>query len=201
MKVRIINHVKKNVINGLLAIIPIGLCVVVLKIVIKVINNTLLKPIDSLFPFHIPGLSFILLMLFLYFFGMLSKNFLGKSLLNFIERITSKIPFAKSVYQVGKQVGHTLSTSKSKYFKRVVLCDAFKNDNLMICFVTGSSKLNEITYLRLFIPTAPNPTSGFVVYVDEKETIDPGWTVDDALKTIISGGILGSDEIQKKGKN
>ena len=118
--------------------------------------------------------------------------------LNLLERITKRIPFIKTTYQIGRQLSDTLSLSERQIFKRAVLVEYLKPGIWTIGFVTGeiTDKENgDEKYLKVFIPTPPNPASGVMVIVREAQTRNPGWTIEEAIRSVISGGLIGPDEI------
>ncbi|MFH1754351.1 MAG: DUF502 domain-containing protein, partial [Candidatus Latescibacterota bacterium] len=134
----------------------------------------------------------------LYVVGVLVTNTVGRQGMCFIEHITNRIPLVKTTYQIGKQLSKTLSLSEKQVFKRAVLVEYLKPGIWTIGFVTGSvvdHRNNNLTLLKVFVPTPPNPMSGTMVLVKEDQIKDPGWTIEEALKTVISGGIIGPSEI------
>lgn len=111
----------------------------------------------------------------------------------------SRIPLINTTYQIGKQLSDTLALPEKHVFRKVVLVDYLKPGIWTIGFVTGTvidRKNNNEKLLKVFVPTPPNPTSGTMVVVKESETRDPGWTVEEAMKAVISGGIIGPSEIK-----
>jgi len=117
-----------------------------------------------------------------------------------VEKILNRIPIIKTTYQIGKQVSVALSLPEKQIFKRVVLVEYFRPGTLTIGFVTGTilDKANNEKLLKVFIPTVPNPTSGIFVILKESKVIEPGWSVEQAMKIVISGGIIGPEEIRVK---
>ena len=116
-----------------------------------------------------------------------------------VEEVTKRLPFIKTTYQVGKQLADSLSLPEKQVFKRAVLVDYLKPGIWTIGFVTGTvidRKNNDEVLLKVFVPTPPNPTSGTMVVVRESETRDPGWTIEDAIRAVVSGGIIGPNEIK-----
>lgn len=157
-----------------------------------------MKLVNKFIGFQIPGLGIFLLLLILYLLGVLTSNFLGKQFFNLIEKITIRIPFVKTVYQIGKQLVFALSFPERQVFKRVVMVNYIKPTAWTLGFVTGSLVDNldpSETLLKVFIPTPPNPASGTMIIVRESETRDPGWTVEEGIKAVISGGIISPPSI------
>ena len=116
-----------------------------------------------------------------------------------MENILSRIPIINTTYHVGKQLSDTLSLPEKQVFKKVVLVDYFKPGIWTVGFVTGAvyDRKNNEKLLKVFIPTVPNPTSGILVIMKESQTVDPKWSIEQGMKTVISGGIIGPEEITK----
>ncbi|MBI5150540.1 MAG: DUF502 domain-containing protein [Candidatus Omnitrophica bacterium] len=194
-----LSHARMYIFRGLLAIIPLGLSIIVIRIIYVVIDRRIIDALAKVIGYRIPGLGIILVLVLLYFLGLVTSNVLGRRLFHVFENIFQRIPLIKTTYQVGKQISATLSLPERQVFQKVVLVDFFKPGNKVIGFVTGTmvdGKTQE-KLLKVFIPTVPNPTSGFLVMMRESETVDPQWNVDEAMKTVISGGIIGPETIRK----
>jgi uncharacterized membrane protein len=192
------NHFKLYVFRGLLALIPIGLTIFTIRIIYVFIDKRVMELVDQYIGYRIPGLGLLLFVVVLYLVGMIASNVLGRRMFLILDKITSKIPLAKITYQVGKQISDTLSLPEKQIFKKVVLVDYFKPNSWVIGFVTGEITEEESgeTLLKVFIPTVPNPTSGFLVILKESQTKNPNWTVEEAMKMVISGGIIGPEVIR-----
>lgn len=156
--------------------------------------------IEKIIGFRIPGLGILLILVTLYLIGYLASNVIGKRFFNLVEKILNRIPIIKTTYQIGKQVSVALSLPEKQIFKRVVLVEYFRLGTLTIGFVTGTilDKANNKKLLKVFIPTVPNPTSGIFVILKESKVIESGWSVEQAMKIVISGGIIGPEEIRGK---
>jgi len=189
----ILNHLKLYIFRGLLALIPIGLTISILRIVYVVIDKKVMVLVDQYIGYRIPGLGLILFIFGLYISGIIGSNVFGKKLFAILEAIMNKIPLVKTVYQVGKQMSNTLSLPENQMFKKAVLVDYFRPDVWVIGFVTGEVKNEDTgeTLLKVFIPTVPNPTSGALVVLKESQIKELQWGVEEAMKMVISGGIIG----------
>jgi uncharacterized membrane protein len=130
----------------------------------------------------------------LYFFGWVASNIVGRRLLGMFERLTERIPLINTAYRIGKQLSGTLGLPEKQIFRRPILVPYAFPGMWQIGFVTGSvlSEPDGETYLKVYVPTPPNPTSGFVYFIRESDTRDPGWTVEEALQCILSGGLIGA---------
>lgn len=191
---KIFKHTKTYIFRGLLAIIPLALSIFVIRLLYIGIDKRVMGWIDQFIGFTIPGLGILLVGITLYIVGLIASRMIGKQLFNWIERITSRIPLIRTTYQIGKQLSDTLSLPEKHVFRRVVLVDYLKPGIWTIGFVTGTiidKKNNDEILLKVFVPTPPNPTSGTMVLVRESETRDPGWTIEEAMRAVISGGIIG----------
>jgi len=187
------------VFRGIVAMIPIGLTYFVIRFLYVAIDKRVAQLIEKSIGFSIPGLGIILVIIFLYFIGVVASNVVGQQMFKLVEHITDRIPIVKSTYQIGKQLSVTLSLPEKQVFKRAVLVDYLKPGIWTIGFVTGTltdRKNNDETLLKVFVPTPPNPTSGTMVVVKEGETRDPGWSIEEAIRAVISGGIIGPTEIK-----
>jgi uncharacterized membrane protein len=191
-------HLRKYVIRGFLAIIPLMLSVLVIHLLYVNVDKRVVRLVDQTIGFSFPGLGIIFSLAALYILGIVASNIIGKKTLGIIEKITDRLPFIKTTYQVGKQLADTLALPDKQAFKRAVLVDYLKPGIWTIGFVTGKiidRKNNDEVLLKVFVPTPPNPTSGTMVVVKESETRDPGWTIEEAIRAVVSGGIIGPSEI------
>jgi len=198
MKV-IFTHFKKYTVRGFLALIPLVLSYFVLQLLYFGIDQRVMAEIEYLIGRRIPGLGILLLLAAFYFLGLIASNMIGRKVFSLIEKITTRIPIIKTTYQVGKQLSSTLSLPEKQVFKRAVLVDFLTPGIWTVGFVTGTvidHQNNDDRLLKVYIPTPPNPTSGTIVLVRESQTRDPGWSIDDAMKTVISAGIIGPNEIK-----
>jgi len=205
---RLFSHIRINVVRGLLASTPVLLCAVALYLLyifvdLKVVGflSYFLKRLQSDIDLRlIPGLGLLLFLVCLYLLGLIVSNIIGRQLFKILDRISQKIPLIKTVYGAGKQFSQSFSVTDQgkKPFKKAVLVK-IDNSGLMVpAFVTGY-KINRETneeLLIVLVPTAPTPASGFVFVVKSSQTVDPGWTVEECLKAIVSVGIISPQNIK-----
>ncbi len=192
-------HLKKYIFRGILALIPPVLTFLVLRLLYVGIDQKVTRIIERIIGFSIPGLGILLVLLVIYFVGIIASNMIGRQIFNLIEKIVSRIPLINTTYQVGKQLSVTLALPERQVFKRAVLVEYLKQGMWTVGFVTGAIQdrgHNDEILLKVYIPTPPMPTSGTMVLVRESQTRDPGWTIEEAMKIVISGGIIGPDQIQ-----
>ena len=199
---------KKYILTGLLVWLPLAITIWVLKNVIGTLDGVFAWMVTaaqtvlpaSLHPAlqdlqQIPGLSVIILVTALWLTGVAVTNMAGQWLLNQSNRILSNIPIVKSIYNSVKQVSDTLFSSSGQAFREAVLVQYPRQDSWTIAFVTGkpggevADKL-PTEHVTLYVPTTPNPTSGFMLIVPRADVQPLGMSVDEALKYIISMGVV-----------
>ncbi len=202
MKIKsFITHLRIYFFRGILASIPLFLCVIILSLLYFLVDKKVMGVLDRFISIrHIPGVGVVLVIIFLYLIGLTMSNIVGRAFLKAIEDISLKIPFIKMVYGAGKELSQNfLATDEAKkIFKEAVLIK-WNNNTWLIAFVAGQmrdERTNEV-YLRIFMPYVPIPFAGFMIVVKKAQTINPGWTVEEALKMIISAGIISPSNIDK----
>ena len=142
-------------------------------------------------PFIDIVIGFLLTVLFIYIVGLIVSNVLGRKFYKLFESILNKIPLVSYIYSTIKQITDTLTISQKHAFKKVVFIEYPKKDIWTIALVTGESKdQNGENYYQVFVPTTPNPTSGFMLYLKKENVKDTNLSVDEGLKIVISGGML-----------
>jgi uncharacterized membrane protein len=199
-----LGHLKTYTLRGLLAVIPLGLTVFAINILYKTIDKRITVLVEKLIGFTFPGLGILLLLIALYLLGLIVSNVMGRQIFGLIEGIANRIPLVKTTYNVGRQLSGTLSLPERQVFKRAVLVEYLKPGIWTIGFVTGTvidRQNNNETLLKVFVPTPPNPLSGTMVVVREAQTRNPGWTVEEALKAVISGGVISPPDVQAQINN
>lgn len=192
---RLLDHLRRYFLRGVLAAIPIVLALLVIRIIYLFVDRRITELIARFLGYRIPGLGVLLVLLLLYLGGLVVSNVIGRRMLSMLDGVMSRLPLIRTAYHVGKQLSDTLSLPEKQIFKKAVLIEFFRPGAQVVGFVTGTVKGagGAPEQLKVFVPTVPNPTSGFLVVVDESRTHDPGWTVEEAMKMVISGGIIGPD--------
>ena len=191
-------HLKTHIFRGLLAIIPIGLSYLVIRFFYLTVDTRITKLIDRWLGFRIPGLGILLVLITLYLLGLAASNWAGRKAFGLVDLVTARIPLIKTVYTLGKQLADALALPEKGAFKRVVMVEHFRPGVWSVGFVTATLKDREKMgedMVRVFIPTAPNPTSGFVVMLRASQVREVDWSVSEAMNSIISGGMVGPNEI------
>ena len=188
----IFKHLRGKIVAGFVTVAPILATVWILTVLFNFFDGFAAPLLGSLLPIHIPGLGVIIALIFMYLLGILVTNFLGKKIVSIGEAILRKIPLANTIYGTAKQITQSVSGASNKAFKKAVLINYPRSGLWTIAFVTGDSiDNNGESYYHLFVPTTPNPTSGVMVIIPQSDVIDSNLSVEEALKTIISGGMLG----------
>lgn len=192
-----LNHARSYILRGVLASIPLVLSYFVIKFLYVVVDQRLMNLVDRLIGQRIPGLGILLVLIIFYLIGFFASNVIGRKFFALLEGIFTRIPLVKTTYQIGKQFSSTLALSEKQIFKRVVFVDYFKTGTGPVGFVTGTiiNHTTKETLLKVFIPTVPNPTTGFVLVLKESQVFEPGWTIEQGIKAVISGGIIGPEEM------
>lgn len=192
---------KGYLVTGLLLWLPLAVTLWVLNLIVGSLDQTLnLLPAawrpEHLFGFRIPGLGVVFAVLVLLGTGMLTANVLGQRLLSFWHGVISRTPVVKSIYNSVKQVSDTLLSDSGQAFRRALLVRFPHQDSWTVAFQTGrpddqlTALIGGGEYISVYVPTTPNPTSGYFVIVAEKDTRELDMSVDEALKYVISMGVV-----------
>jgi uncharacterized membrane protein len=200
----ITKHLKAKFLTGLFILIPLIVTVYIIYLVVSSVDGIIHPIIGNLTwqltgnAFYIPGTGFILFIVVTYITGVFASNYLGKKLLARGEALLRRIPFVKGIYGSVKDMTHAFTSDKVKSFKEVVLVEYPFKGRYAIGFVTDRTEVGEGKKVcSVFIPTTPNPTSGFLIIVKEDELTFLDMPNDDALKYIVS---LGASRITLKWK-
>lgn len=192
---------RKWLLAGLLVVVPVAITVWVLQWIIGTLDQTLLilpqawHP-DRVLGIHIPGLGVLLALAVLLLVGAVASNFVGKKLVILGDAIVSRIPVVRSIYSSVKQVSDTLFSEGGNAFRTAVLVQWPRPDVWTIGFVTGapggdvSNYLTGEEYVSVYVPTTPNPTGGYFVMLRKSDCIELRMSVDDALKYVVSMGVV-----------
>jgi len=205
---RLKNAIKKNLVAGILIILPISLTFYIVFLLVRVVDRILIflppkyNP-QTYLPFNIPGVGLFFTIIIIFIVGLLARNYIGSKLIEFWENMVNKIPFIRTIYVAIKQLGETIFIKKEKDFKRVVLIEYPRKGVFTLAFTTGrgEGEIQEKTkkrVLNIFVPTTPNPTSGFYLLVPEDEIKFLDMGVEDAFKLIISGGMATPERNKNK---
>jgi uncharacterized membrane protein len=193
-------HLKKKFITGVLVLTPLIITIYIVYLVISSFEAVAAPFIRGIMrkiagkEIYIPGTGFVLFICIAYATGILASNYVGKRLLSYGEGILRRIPFVKGIYSSVKDMTDAFSSDKAKSFKEVVLAEFPFKGRYAIGFITKRTPMrNSPDLCSVFIPTTPNPTSGYLLMIYENELVFVNMPVDDALKYIIS---LGTSRIE-----
>ena len=185
---------------GLLVWVPLGVTLFLLKVLVDLMDQTLLllpppyRP-DALFGFHIPGLGIVLSLAVLLVTGILAANLVGRQLVHLWESILQRIPFVRSIYSAAKNFAEIVLTDANQSFNKVLLIEYPRKGLYSLCFQT-STYLGEVQartgeeVICVFVPTTPNPTSGLILMAPKSDVIELEMEVEDALKMVVSLGVV-----------
>lgn len=191
---------RRYLIAGLLVWLPIGVTVFLVRIMIGLMDRSLLllpsqfRP-ENVIGFGIPGLGFLLTIIVLLLTGVLAANFVGKSMVSFGESLLDRIPFVRSIYSATKNFAEIVFSGSGQSFKKVLLIEYPRKGIYSLAFQT-SSELGEVQervgedLVCTFVPTTPNPTSGYIIVLPKKDIIELDMEVEAALKMIMSLGVV-----------
>lgn len=195
---------KTNLGAGLLVVVPVMVTGYVLYALVRWVDKILVvipaayRP-STYLPWNIPGLGIVIVFMILFLAGFAVRNLLGRKLLALGEFLLSWVPFVYPLYRGVKQLLETLFGAAGREFKRVVLVEYPRRGIWALAYVTGTAAgeiqtKTERKVLNVFLPTTPNPTSGFYLLVPEEDVIALDMTVEDSFKLLISGGIINPED-------
>jgi uncharacterized membrane protein len=190
-------------IAGLLIWVPLGITVFVIRVMVGLMDQTILlippqwRP-EALLGFNIPGLGVVLVLVIVLLTGMIVANILGRKLVGLWDAILSRIPLVRTIHSAVKQVMETILNSGSKSFRKVMLIEYPRKGVWTLAFQTGevAGEIRDkagVPVVTVFVPTTPNPTSGFVIIVPKEELIELDMPVEEGLKLIMSLGVVSSN--------
>ncbi len=204
---RIKNSFKKYLITGFIILIPIGVTFQVLKWIMS-IGEDLFQVRNGKYFYYIPekyipeilkdipipGIGFLFLVIVILLIGLATTSILGNKIIKWTEEIILKIPYIRKIYQITKQIAETVFKSSEGSLHKVVLIEYPKKSIYAIGFHTGQPPKDVLNSLRkkmvnVFVPTTPNPTSGYLFFIAEEELIYVDITVEEAIKLVLSGGL------------
>lgn len=191
----LLKHVRARAVAGILLILPVGITLFVLQFFFRVVEGIFAQPMAQILSrvlqreVTIPGLGVLAFLILIYVAGIIATNVLGRGFAYLTDRFFTTIPLARSVYSAAKQLTNALSTERRQTFRQTVFVEFPKVGSYTIGFAT-----NEIidgqgnVFLSVFIPTTPNPTSGYMLIVNKERAIPSSLKVDEAINSVMSGG-------------
>ena len=201
---------RKYFVTGLLILVPLVITVWVISLIVGTLDQSLLllperwRP-EALVGFHIPLLGTIFTLFIIFFTGLATRNFIGNQVVRVWEMALTRIPVVNSIYSSVKQVSDTLLSSSGNAFRTAVLIEYPRQGCWTIAFVTGipgGDVANHLVgdFISVYVPTTPNPTSGFFLMLSKDQVIELDMSVDAALKYIVSMGVVAPEQTNKKAK-
>lgn len=187
--------------TGLVVAAPIGLTLYITRWFVELIDTWFVPLIparyqpDTVLPFDIPGLGLLIAFILLTILGAFTANFFGRAILNFAERLVDRMPVVRSIYGAIKQIFETVISQSTTSFRDVGLIEYPRKGIYTIVFVTSQTKAQfgagmGLDLISVFLPTTPNPTSGFLLYVPREDVKILDMTIEDGAKLIISAGLV-----------
>ena len=194
-------QLRTNLLAGILITAPIGITFYLTWLIITWIDArvTPIIPLkynpETYLPFSIPGLGLVVAIIILTIIGAFTKGFIGRWWLKTAEQILARMPVVRSVYGAVKQILETILKQQSNAFRQVVLFEYPRRGSWAIGFLTGQTEgeiqsIIEDEVLNVFLPTTPNPTSGYLLFIPKKELVFLSMTVEEGIKMVVSGGIV-----------
>lgn len=200
-KVSFFHRLRTYFLTGIVVTAPIAITIYLTYVFVDFVdaNITPLIPAkynpETYLPFGVPGLGVLIAVIFLILIGFLTANFLGRSFLKFGERIVGRMPVVRSIYNALKQIMETVLAQSSTSFREVVLVEYPRRGLWAVAFVTSEAEgsvasVDEDTIISVFLPTTPNPTSGFLLFVPKKDLKFLDMSVEEGVKLVISAGMI-----------
>jgi uncharacterized membrane protein len=194
-------HLRGYFLAGILVTAPIGITFYMAWLIINWIDGVvtaLLPPVynpETYLPFGVPGLGLLIVCIFLILIGALTAGMLGRFWVRTSERILNRMPVIRSVYGAIKQIFETILSNQSNSFREVVLLEYPRRGSWAMGFVTGKTEgeiqdSTEDDVVNVFLPTTPNPTSGYLLFLPRRELVSLSMTVEEGIKLVVSGGIV-----------
>ena len=190
----ITQNFRSKLFAGLATLLPLYFTFIVVKFLFISLEETS-GPLLKKLGFNIPGLGIILTIILIYILGLLVTNFLGKKIFKLGEKVVKKVPVVNIIYSTLKQITDTFTKGSKDTFKGAIYIQYPRRGLWTMAFISGESINKQgIAYYHVFVPTTPNPTSGFFLLVPQSDSVKTGMSVEDGLKTIISGGLLAPEQ-------
>ncbi len=193
-------HIRRWFIAGILALLPLGITAWVLVKVFVAVESSVAPLVARWVGYDLPGLGFAVTTLFVVLVGAFASNFIGRTIIHRFEEFFAKVPLISRIYSAVKQIGDGVIGSRKNLFERVVMFEYPRRGSWAIGFVTSvhHGPLEVRTgqgFFHVFVPTTPNPTSGFLLFLPADDLLELDISVEDGLKLVISGGAVTPDHI------
>ncbi len=192
----LLGQMRKYLITGVLVLVPFVVTIYIMYFFFQITDGLLGVAVSRAIGYRIPGMGLILTALICVSVGMIAQNYFGRRIIASVDNSLEQIPGVRSLYNGVKQVADVIVRNTRSEFKRVVMLEYPKEDSWVLGFVTGdfilpagSDRLDD-DMVSIFVPTTPNPTSGFLLIISKKKIIDTHMDIEDAMKVVISGGLV-----------
>lgn len=195
---------RERFVAGMLIALPIVATFIILEFLINLIDSRVvpllppaLRP-ETYLDYAVPGFGLIILVLFLTLLGAVATNILGNYFVNLTDRVLTRVPVVRSVYSVFKQIRDVFQSNTADQYKEIVMVQYPKEGSWVIGFVAGPAKAEVAHrmgpgFISVFVPTVPNPTSGFLLFVKEEDVVRLEMSIEEGAKLILSGGLVYPD--------
>ncbi|MEW6458923.1 MAG: DUF502 domain-containing protein [Bacillota bacterium] len=188
-------NIRRYLLTGIAVLLPVAVTLYLLWGIFVFIDRIVGSIILFVIGRHLPGAGFLITLVVVFLAGLLATNLVGRKLLELWEVILLRIPLANSIYKVVKQIVDSISRQDQHVFREVVLVEYPRRESWVIGFVVGEAEPELFDQVgenpvKLFVPTVPNPTSGFLVVVPRKDTVPLPISVEDGFKMVLSAGII-----------
>lgn len=194
------HHLKRTMVAGLLLLIPAAVTVWVLYAVFSTVDNLLGNFLAFATGFRIPGLGLLLTLLLVYAMGLIASNVGGKRLIAMVESLMDRLPLARGIYRVSKQVSQAFGKREKRPFQKVVALEFPRKGVWTFGFLTAEVPENAPApkgSVYIFVPTTPNPTSGWLLMVPKDSILSTPYSVDEGMRIIISAGIVSPEALEE----
>lgn len=196
MKKEYLKKLRDALLTGFFVLLPIGITLWVVVSILSFVNNLVLPYLRLVISIpDIPGIGVLTTLLLVLITGFFAQNYIGKKVIELWDKLICKIPLVRAIYSATKQTMESLFSKKDN-FKKTVLVEFPRKNTLSIAFVANEIKIGDKDYYVVYVPTAPNPTSGYTIFVKKDEVVHVDLTVDEAMKIILSGGLVMKNEIK-----
>ena len=192
-------HMRRRMVSGLLIVLPLSATYLVTKFIYDIINPPISEIVRDISGKSIPGVGLVIFLIILYVVGVVGSYVIGRRLIAYGHRLANLIPIVRPIYRTAKQTVDALgATNWEQKYNRVVLLDFPRDGVKSIGFVTATYKDPKgKPMVAVYVPTSPVPTSGFLAFLAEDKVITTSLTIDDAMRIVISGGVLTPKQIEE----
>ena len=197
----IAGRLRNYLLAGILVTAPLGITVYLVWIFLQFMDNTVKELLpteynpDLYMPFSVPGFGLLISIIFFIIVGWFARNFMGRMVINVYEYVMNRVPIIRNIYGAIKQIAETIMASQSQAFREVVMLEYPRKGVWSIGFVTNTTegevqRVTKEKMINVFVPTTPNPTSGYLLFVPKKELHYLTMSVEEGVKLVVSAGII-----------